>query len=186
MRSTFSKILEAMQMTRQRKSRYDEGYAAGFADGLDERPSGPSASDYSRMKEVLAKAEARCVLAETRAVAQQYAGLLLLSDSLWEVPVISWQVEGHTASAVTPFGKPTIVVYPNGFIQVNGYLFPNWRRAAQEVLRERAYAHLRPSDRVLSRLGLHASWADYVAARKQADEALQRVEDALYSDAPDA
>lgn len=171
-------------MAKQQKS-YEQGYEVGYADGLDDCPSGASASELSRVKAALANAEARCWLAETRAAAQQFTGLLLAGKNLWELPVITWHVSDHMASAVTPFGKPTAVVYANGLIQMNGYVYPNWKDAAFRILKEKAYVVLRPSDRVLSHLGLHASLGEYVAARKEADEAYQRAEDALYADAPD-
>jgi hypothetical protein len=168
-------------MAKQRKS-YDQGYEAGYADGRDECPSGPSASELSKVKAALANAEARCSLAETRAAAQQFTALFIAGENLWELPVISWHVKDHIASAVTPFGKPTAVLYPNGVIQGDGYLRPNWERAAQNILKEKDYVVLRPSDRVLSRLGLHASWEEYVTAEKEASEALRAAEDAVYAD----
>jgi hypothetical protein len=100
-------------MARKKKGTYEQGYEAGYEDGRDEQPSGPSASQFSRMRQALAETEARRLLAETRAAAQQFTGLLLVGQDLWELPVITWHLEGHIASAVTPFGKPTAVLYPN-------------------------------------------------------------------------
>jgi hypothetical protein len=172
-------------MAGRRKSKYDQGYEAGYADGRDECPRGPSASQFSKMEAALATAEARCSLAETRAAAPLFTALLLSGKNLWELPVITWHVDGHVASAVTSFGKPTAVVHPNGLIEVNGYACPTWKLAAIKILNQREYVVLRPSDRVLSHLGRHASLGEYVVARKEADEAYQRAEDALYADAPD-